>query len=307
MSSDDNAASVEEDDGYKYCDDLSILELIMLADVLTEYNFLEHVASDVGLDQLYLPAQGLVTQANLDEISRWTDDNLMQLKESKTNYTVFTRSRQDFATRLTVNGKFIERQKYVKLLGVWLQPDGGWEKQVKESCKMAYIRMSFLTKLRYAGVGRVDLIHNYKQFVRSSLEYCSVAIHSSLTDEQTRSLEHCQAVALRIILQSEYESYEQALLLTGLEKLSARRAARCLDFSLKCIDHDQNRRFFPRNPNIDNAREVREREEFLVNFARTEQYRKSTIPSCQRLLNSYFNERGSACDAGGAGLGAGQG
>ena len=208
-------------------------------------------------DQLYLPAQGLATQTNLDEISRWTDDNLMLLKESKTNYTVFTRSRQDFATRLTVNGKFIERQKYVKLLGVWLQPDGGWEKQVKELCKTAYTRMSFLTKLRYAGVKRADLIHNYKQFVRSSLEYCSVAIHSSLTEEQNKALEHCQAVALRIILQSEYESYEQALLLTDLEKLSARRAARCLDFSLKCIDHDQNSRFFPRNPNIDNAMEVR--------------------------------------------------
>ena len=122
----------------------------MLANALTEYNFLEHFASDVGLDQLYLPAQGLATQTNLDEISRWTDDNIMLLKETKTNFTVLTRSRQDFATRLTVNGKFIERQKYVKLLGVWLQPDGGWEKQVKELCKTAYTRMSFLTKLRYA-------------------------------------------------------------------------------------------------------------------------------------------------------------
>jgi hypothetical protein len=141
---------MEEDDSYRYCDDLSILELIMLSDALTKYNILDHVASDVGLGQLYIPAQGLVTQKNLDEISRWTDDNLMQLKESNTNYTIFTRSKQDFTTRLTVNGKFIERQKYVKLLGVWLQPDGGWEKQVKELCKTAYMRMSFLSKLRYA-------------------------------------------------------------------------------------------------------------------------------------------------------------
>ena len=79
-----------------------------------------------------------------------------------------------------------------------------------------------------------------------------------------------------------------------------------MDFSLKCIDHEQNSRFFPRNPNIDNARDVREREEFLVHFARTEQYRKSTIPACQRLLNSYFEERGSApADAEGAGQGTG--
>ena len=78
-----------------------------------------------------------------------------------------------------------------------------------------------------------------------------------------------------------------------------------MDFRLKCTDHAQNNRFFPRNPNIDNAREVREREEFIVNFARTEQYRKSTIPACQRLLNGYFNESGSAPDAGGTGQGVG--
>jgi hypothetical protein len=206
-----------------------------------------------------------------------------------------------------VNGKYIERQKYVNLLEGWLQEDGGWQKQVNETCKKAYRRMSFLTKLRYAGVKREDLIHNYKQFVRSSLEYCSVAIHSSLTEAQSNSLEHCQAVALRIILQDSYETYEQSLLLTGLEKFSARRAARCLDFSLKCIKHEQNQRFFPRNPNLDNLIEAREREEFIVNFARTEQYRRSTIPSCQRLLNDHFWMRGSVGAAAGSGMQAGAG
>ena len=90
VASDDNAACVEEDDCYKYSDDLSILELILLADILTEYNFMEHVASDVGMDQLYLPSHQLETQVNLERIAKWTDDNLMKLKESKTNYIVFT-------------------------------------------------------------------------------------------------------------------------------------------------------------------------------------------------------------------------
>ena len=30
------------------------------------------------------------------------------------------------------------------------------------------------------------------------------------------------------------------------------------------------------------------REPFYVNFARTEQYKKSAIPQCQRALNAYF-------------------
>ena len=249
VSSDDNAECVPEDDRYKYSDDLSILELVMLANALTEYNFLEHVASDIGVDQLYLPTQGLETQINLDKIAIWTEDNLMRLKESKTTYLIFTRARADFSTRLTVNGKFIERQNYVKLLGVWLQQDGGWGKHIKETCKKEYMRMGFLSKLRYAGLNRRELVRNYKQFVRTALEYCSVAYHSSLTDAQSNLLERCQAVALRIILQEDYESYRSALILTGIEKLSSRRAARCLDFSLKCTEHEQNSRFFPRNPN----------------------------------------------------------
>ena len=222
------------------------------------------------------------------------------------HYIIFTCSNQDFSTRLTLNNKLIERQKYVKLLGVWLQEDGGWGKQVRETCKKAFARMSFLSKLRYAGVERKDLIHNYKQFIRTALEYCSVAIHSSLTESQSNSLERCQAVALRIILQDEYESYSSALLLTGLKKLSERRATRCLDFSLKCIDHEQNNRFFPRNPTIGIGTDVRNREEFQVNFARTQQYKESAIPYCQRLLNNYSRAR-QAKERAGAGPGAGAG
>ena len=196
----------------------------------------------------------------------------------------------------------------MKLPGLWLQQDGSWGKHVIETRKKAYMRMSFISKLRYAGVSRTDLILNYKQFIRTVLEYCSVAFHSSLTVAQSDSLERCQAVALRIILQDNYESYESALLLTGLEKLSLRRTARCLDFSLKCIDHHQNKRFFPKNPNLGNGSDVRDREEFTVNFARTKQYRESAIPYCQRLLNQHVRDkRATAREQVQEGAGAGPG
>ena len=135
----------------------------------------------------------------LNFVALWTQDNLMRLKESKTNYILLTRSRANFTTRLTINNKFIERQSHVKLLGVWLQQDGGWGKHVKETCKKAYMRMGFLSKLKYAGTDRKELVYNYKQFVRTALEYCSVAYHGLLSEVQSNKLERCQAVALRII------------------------------------------------------------------------------------------------------------
>ena len=167
----------------------------------------------------------------------------------------------------------------------------GWDKNTEETCKAAYQRISMLTKLRYAGETIENLIHIYKQFVKSKLEYCMVAMYSSMTQQQKNLLERCQAVSLRIILQYNYISYEAAMKMTGLEPLSDRRQKRCLDFSLKCIKHSQNRRFFPKNPNLENEGHIRNREEFVVNFGRTKAYQMSAIPYCQRLLNTHFSNQ----------------
>ena len=107
-ASNDNTDFVQQEDRFKYCDDVNILELIMIGAILTHYNFHDHVASDIGIDQSFLPLSESVTQQNLTQISDWTTNNLMQLNKNKTNYLVFTRSRQDFATRLTLDGQILE-------------------------------------------------------------------------------------------------------------------------------------------------------------------------------------------------------
>ena len=148
-----------------------------MGSVLAEYDFIQHIPSDIQGEQRFIPVERLDTQSNLDKISRWTNDNLMRLNESKTTYLVFTRAREQFSTRLTLNQKVIERQSAVKLLGVWLQEDGGWSKNTREMCKKAYAQMSMLTKLKCGGADTEELIHMFKQFVRGSLEYCSVSWH----------------------------------------------------------------------------------------------------------------------------------
>ena len=71
----------------------------------------------------------------------------MTLQESKTDYTIFTRTRDRFATRLTLNGQLIERKNVSLLLGVWLQEDCGWETNIRALCKKAYTRIGMLSKL----------------------------------------------------------------------------------------------------------------------------------------------------------------
>ena len=142
-----------------------------------------------------------------------------------------------------------------------------------------------LTKLKYAGVGMKDLVETYTLFIRSRAEYVSVAFHSSLTK---RAIERIHSTCLKVILGERYLSYEDALLKTGLKTLKQRREDKCLSFSLKCLKHPQLKRLFPRNENL---HQTRKKDEFKINFAYTEHYRKSAIPYCQLMLNNHASKQ----------------
>ena len=288
VQTNNNADSVSQDDRFKFIDDLSILQIISLAGLLTEYDFHLHVASDVGIGQQYLPPSSYPVQDHLNSISRWTDENLMKINERKCNYMVFTRAKEDFVTRLSVNNNVIEQKNVVKLLGVWISEDMSWSRNTTEICRKAYSRLGMLTKLKYVGVSTEDLLNIYILFIRSCAEYCSVVYHSRLTADHITSLERIQKTCLKIILRENYVSYEAALEMTGLQTLSSRREKRCLDFSLKCVNHERNSRLFPLNTLDSELHNVRQSETFLVNFANTDTYRTSAIPYCQRMLNEHF-------------------
>ena len=292
VQSNDNANCVDPDLRFKFVDDLTVLELVMMAGLLTEYNFKQHVASDIGIDEHYIPATSLKTQENLDNIAQWTDLNKMKINEDKTKYMVFSRSETEVATRLAVNSRTIDRIEETKLVGVWLDTWLDWSKNSKEICKSAYARMTMLTKLRYVGVPTDDLLNIYILYVRSLLEYCSVVWHSTLTVEQSHSIENVQKVCLRVILGDQYTGYEDALEHCGLERLSERRQAKCLKFGLKNLLHPVHCDMFPVNPQIiTHPHDTRNTEHFQVNFARTDSYRDSAIPYIQRLLNEYVRNQ----------------
>ena len=128
----------------------------------------------------------------------------------------------------------------------------------------------------------------FQLFIRSCAEYCSVVFDCSLTKSQSKVLERLQSTCHKVILQDNYISYSAVLEMTGRETLWDRREKKCLDFSIKCIKHPQNYWFFPLNPNLKNQTEICEREIFYVNYARTEDYKNSAIPYCQRLLNLHY-------------------
>jgi hypothetical protein len=293
VQSNDNADIVSDEDRFKYIDDLSVLEVVYLAGLLTEYNFYEHVASDIATGQPYLPPSRYNSQQTFDSISNWTEANLMMINEEKSNFMIFSRAETDFATRLQLNGNPIERLNAAKICRVWLTEDLSWNLNTEELCKKAYKRLSMLTKLRYVGVGIEDLIDVYSPFIRSVLEYCSVVWHSWLTLEQISNLERVQKICLRVILRENYVSYEAALEMCGLERLVDRRESRCMQFAKRCLKHPKFKNLFPHSE--PDAYKLRQVEKYKVNFARTSHYRDSAIPYLQRKLNVEEMEKKTTC------------
>ena len=210
----------------------------------------------------------------------------MKINEEKSNFMIFSRSKTNFNTRLKINSHELNQVKGAKLLGVHISEDLSWAKNCQEICKKAYSRINMLSKLKYAGMKTEDLVNIYILHIRSVTEYCSTVFHESLTSEEDRKLESIQRVALKVILGQNYNSYEEALDKTSLTTLYKRRQDRCLKFAIKSTKHPDYKQMFPLNSS-EGSHDTRDREMFNVNFAHTESYRRSAIPSLQRLLNVH--------------------
>jgi len=86
-------------------------------------------------------------------------------------------------------------------------------------------RLWFLKKLKRAGVAREDLVYFYQAVVRPVLEYACPAWHTSITKDQTKSLEDIQRRALQVIVGNM--PHEEACCMLNLSPLSDRRRSLC--------------------------------------------------------------------------------
>ena len=85
--------------------------------LLIDYNFQQHVASDIGVGDKFLPSENYNIQEYIHQISDWTNENLMKMNPNKCNYMIFTRSKENISTRLELNGTILERKHTQKILG----------------------------------------------------------------------------------------------------------------------------------------------------------------------------------------------
>ena len=280
----ENTDFLLEDDKYKFVDDLSILELINLITIgLSSYNFYQHVASDIGIDQSYIPSENLQSQNYADKICQWTEQNKMKLNEKKCKVMIFNRTRNyQFSTRVHINNTILETISETQLLGTVITSDLTWNKNTQHLTQKGFQRMTILRKLYEFNIPREDLVQIYCMYIRSVVEFNSCVWFSSITQEQKNNIERVQRIACMIIMKNDYVNYENALEKLNLQTLSDRRDMLASRFANKCTNNDRFKDLFP---TTEHGLNLRKKEKFKVKFASTQKLYKSSIPSMQRLLN----------------------
>ena len=92
-------------------------------------------------------------------------------------------------------------------------------------------------------------------------------------------------ISYLVILKDKYQDYKSALKKVNIESLHDRREFICLK-AKKALRLEQFKKLFPVQKNL-HGMEKRNGKKFKENRAKTEWYKKSSIPSMQRLLNNH--------------------
>ena len=188
----DNTDFLDDDDKFKFIDDLSILEIInLISQGLASHNFKFQVAADMNIEHnQYLPQSSIKSQNYLDKISDWTHSNLMKLNAEKSKYMIinFTTNYQ-FSTRLCLENKRLEQVKETRLLGVVMNDKLTWHSNTEFIVKKAYKRMVLLHNLFDFGLPVSEMVNIYILYIRSILETSAVVWHSSITQAESYEIE----------------------------------------------------------------------------------------------------------------------
>ena len=144
-----------------------------------------------------------------------------------------------------MRGEKLDIVDEAKLLGVIITSDLKWNRNTLKIVKDANSKMKMLHLASKFMNNKEDLIHVYKTYIRSRLEFSCTVWHSSLTKNNEMDIERVQKAALKVILKDKYVNYHKALRLLDLESLHVRRERLCLKFAKKCLKLKNYKKLFP--------------------------------------------------------------
>ena len=113
--------------------------------------------------------------------------------------------KNQFTSNIKLKGEKLDEVEETKLLGLIITNDLRWNKNTQMLVKNANSKMKMLHIASKFITNKYDLMHIYKTFVRSRLEYCCVVWNSSLSKNNESDIERVQKSAVKIIMKDNYK------------------------------------------------------------------------------------------------------
>ena len=120
LSQSNNSADfVDQEDRFKFVDDMTILEIVKLLTIgISSFNIKQSIPSDVIESNQYIPPENLKSQEYLEQIDIWTRNQKMKINDKKSKNVIFNFTKKyQFSTRLSIQTEFLEIVPEAKLLG----------------------------------------------------------------------------------------------------------------------------------------------------------------------------------------------
>ena len=210
---------------------------------------------------------------------KWTTDNKLSLNPTKCQaLRVCFKTDVPPPTVLKINDTPLDYVSEANILGIWIQDNLKWDKNIAEIIKKANRLLYMLRMLKKFAFNHQEFIAVYKGYVRPLLEYCDPTWHSSLTAGESRSLEQLQGRACRIVLGRNITSYSDALSDCDLDSLYDRRVEHCLRFAEGLSKSSRTNELLPPARRDVHGRNLRYADKLTQLFARTLRFQNSPIP-----------------------------
>ena len=264
-----------------------IIFLVMVNDAAsTTVNRWKYV-DDLSLVEVLSKDQQSQMQQHMNTLTDWCRENSVTPKPQKCKVMQISFLRRDPPPpAVSINDTLLEVVSSLRLLGVTIQSNLKWDSQVQLMISRASRRLYILCCLRKNRVGVADLAFIYTMYIRPLLEFGVPVWSTSITIEQSLSIERVQRRALRMIVYPDRLHYEDTLQTLQIPKLSDRRIEILTKFGKSLLCSEQHRDILPpTRRELVPGRVLRNADDLHIPRLRTTRYKQSPVPSLVKLLN----------------------
>ena len=243
-----------------------------------------------------LPTDQTPIQGELDRMVQYCTENKMKINEEKTKVVLFNTARKyDFTPQLIIDGStYLDVVEEFRLLGINFMSNMSWQSNTDNMCQKGFSRLWMLRRLKKLGASKTEMIDVYFKQIRCVLELAVAVWTPGLTKAESNQIERVQKCALHVIVGDSYESYNQAIDILGVEKLSDRRSKLCLNFAKRLEKHPKYSNWFhPAEETVPPTMSTRSDKTITTKYTpvpfRTDRFNDSPIPFLTELLNKHYS------------------